>query len=320
MPNIGIHRRRRVSRFAPASRVRAAQFGARQGRALTHRGIIGCSTQRRFHWMGVSQALVALTLLSAAAAFAQATSPAMSIDEQFVAYHDALSGAANRLLSSSAQPLRADRALPADTEPKMPRLRASDEWPVAAETAVPPAAAHKRLEQLRPLLEPVLREERVPAEVMAVALVESGGRQDAFSPKGALGLWQLMPQTARRYGLTVWSSKDERLDLLKATRAAARYLRDLYVQFGDWTLAFAAYNAGEHTVQRAIERVGSNDFLRLGAALPLETRRFVPAVAAAMPMFGGARLATFSGAAARPPARVVFAVSETSIFDSQIQQ
>ena len=73
---------------------------------------------------------------------------------------------------------------------------------------------------------------------MAVVLVESGGRPTALSAKGALGIWQLMPQTARRYGLTVTPEKDERLDVLKATRAAARYLHDLYGQFSDWKLAW----------------------------------------------------------------------------------
>lgn len=114
----------------------------------------------------------------------------------------------------------------------------------------------------------------------AVVLVESGGKSTALSPKGARGLWQFMPDTARRYGLVVTASLDERLDPYKSTRAAARYLRDLYGQFGNWPLALAAYNAGEDTVQRAVERTSTRDFISIArmGILPLETRSYVPAV------------------------------------------
>jgi len=135
----------------------------------------------------------------------------------------------------------------------------------------------------------------VPAEYLAVAQVESNFNPAALSPKGAFGLWQLMPSTARRYGLRVDSSRDDRADPEKATRAAARYLRDLYVQFGDWLLALAAYNAGEDLVQKAVERGGTADFWSLSDArqLPKETRNYVPAVLAAV------RLGDSSGTAFR---------------------
>ena len=121
----------------------------------------------------------------------------------------------------------------------------------------------------------------------AIALVESGGQPAALSPKGARGVWQLMPDTARRYGLIVTVEKDERLDLASATRAAARYLHDLYAQFGDWQLALAAYNAGEQAVQSAIQRAGSNSFAVLSQLrlLPAETRNYVPAVMSARGLF-----------------------------------
>jgi membrane-bound lytic murein transglycosylase D len=135
-----------------------------------------------------------------------------------------------------------------------------------------------RVEQLRPVIEPILREEGVPADVSAIVLVESGGLPKALSPKGARGLWQFMPQTARRYGLAVSDERDERLDVAKSTRAAARYLRDLHQLFGDWRLAFAAYNAGEQTVVRAIGQSGQRDFFGIEPVLPQETRRYVPAV------------------------------------------
>jgi membrane-bound lytic murein transglycosylase D len=98
-----------------------------------------------------------------------------------------------------------------------------------------------------------------------------------------------MPDTARRYGLVVTASLDERLDPFKSTRAAARYLRDLYTQFGNWPLALAAYNAGEDTVQRAVERTSTRDFSSIARAgmLPLETRSYVPAVLKAISFMAG---------------------------------
>ena len=141
---------------------------------------------------------------------------------------------------------------------------------------------------LRPILDPILAAEGVPAELIAVVLVESAGQPTALSPREARGLWQFIPATARRYGLHVQPERDERIDTEKATRAAARYLRDLYLQFGDWALALAAYNAGEQAVQRAIDRSGSRDFWTLSGRrlLPAETRNYVPAVLAALNLFG----------------------------------
>jgi membrane-bound lytic murein transglycosylase D len=112
-------------------------------------------------------------------------------------------------------------------------------------------------------------------------LVESGGRLNVTSPKGARGPWQFMPATARRYGLVVSGQRDDRTDIVLATRAAARHLRDLYKVFGDWDLALAAYNYGEGGVQRVLKRLGATDFRSAAGALPAETRLYVPAVTAA---------------------------------------
>ena len=135
-------------------------------------------------------------------------------------------------------------------------------------------------ESLGPLLASILREEGGPEQRAAVVQVESGGRLDALSPKGARGPWQLMPATAQQYGLRVGWKVDERLDMMLATRAAARYLRDLYRQFGDWQLVLAAYNSGERLIESAIVRAGSPDFALLSARrlIPEETRNYVPAV------------------------------------------
>ena len=138
----------------------------------------------------------------------------------------------------------------------------------------------------------IFTEAGVPIELLAVAKVESNFNPFAISRKGALGLWQLMPATARRYGLRLDANGDERLDAEKATRAASRYLRDLHVQFGDWALALAAYNAGEEQVQKAIEQAGRADFWALSKEkrLPKETRAYVPAVLNAIQGFGGSQL------------------------------
>jgi membrane-bound lytic murein transglycosylase D len=91
-----------------------------------------------------------------------------------------------------------------------------------------------------------------------------------------------MPDTARRYGLRVDEIRDDRLDLLRSTNAAARYLHDLYAQFGDWKLALAAYNTGEANVDVAILKAHTQDFNQLAnlRMLPLETRNYVPRVLA----------------------------------------
>jgi soluble lytic murein transglycosylase-like protein len=146
--------------------------------------------------------------------------------------------------------------------------------------------AVERVRHLRPLIDPILREEGVPTNLIAVVLIESGGQTAALSPKGARGLWQFMPNTARRYGLAVSQARDERLEITKSSRAAARYLRDLYQKFGDWRLALAAYNVGEQIVEQAVARMGKQDFSSMEHLLPDETRSYVPAVMNAMATLG----------------------------------
>jgi soluble lytic murein transglycosylase-like protein len=156
-------------------------------------------------------------------------------------------------------------------------------WLGLSSTRAAPRIALARYNSYRDILTRILIEEKLPLEVLSVALVESGFNPLALSPKGARGIWQLMPDTARRYGLTVAPGDDHRTHPELATRAAARYLQDLHRMFGDWELALAAYNAGEGRVQRAIELAGARDFNELARRklLPLETRNYVPAVLAA---------------------------------------
>lgn len=128
-----------------------------------------------------------------------------------------------------------------------------------------------------------LRDHGLPEDLAFVAMIESGFNPVAVSRAGAKGLWQFMAGTARRYGLRVDQWVDERFDPEKSTLAAAAYLRDLYAQFGSWSLAQAAYNAGEMTVARAIRSVGSTDFWALArtSSLRQETKEFVPRIHAA---------------------------------------
>jgi membrane-bound lytic murein transglycosylase D len=129
-----------------------------------------------------------------------------------------------------------------------------------------------------PFVHEVLGRYGLPEELFYLAMIESGFVSNALSHAGALGMWQFMPATARETGLRVDDDVDERLDPVRSTEAAARHLRDLYVRFGDWRLAAAAYNAGSGGVGRAMGRAGSSDFWVVSerGPLPAETRRYVP--------------------------------------------
>jgi membrane-bound lytic murein transglycosylase D len=133
------------------------------------------------------------------------------------------------------------------------------------------------------MIREVLRSRGLPEELAFTAMIESGFNPLAVSRAGAKGLWQFMAATARRYGLRVDQWVDERLDPEKATGAAAAYFRDLHGIFGSWTLAQAAYNAGEMKVIRALRSTGAKDFwpLTSTAHLRRETKDFVPQIQAA---------------------------------------
>ena len=127
-----------------------------------------------------------------------------------------------------------------------------------------------------------LGEEGVPQDLIYLAQAESGFHPLAVSRAGARGMWQFMGSRARGYGLERSWWLDDRQDPEKATRAAARHLKDLYNQFGDWYLAMAAYNSGPGTVQNAVKRTGYADFWELYQrnVLPKETRNYVPIIVA----------------------------------------
>ncbi len=230
------------------------------------------------------------------------------VEQPFSGVDDSLSRAADALLVSAAQtPVSAkEQVVFGETASASPGISYGPRsLPWNSEASLAPT----RVELLRPVVEPILRSHGVPPELLAVMLVESGGRAFALSPKGARGPWQLMPDTARRYGLRVDRIQDDRIDLFKATNAAAQYLHDLYGQFGDWNLALAAYNTGEINVQSAIQRAGSQDFDELAnlRILPLETRNYVPRVLSTAQSIGQS---SALGESRHPPAAAtVFAVS-----------
>ncbi len=213
--------------------------------------------------------------------------------DPFVVYHQAIEDRLSAILERDQAPpprLSTPPRVEVDTAPDQNRDLEIKEFAVRfwGGKEAEFAAALGRLEQLRPRLEPLLRAEGVPGQLVAVVLIESGAQPLAVSPRRARGLWQLMPETAQQYGLTVNSVSDERVLLESATRGAARYLRDLYKRFGDWPLALAAYNAGQKAVESALEKGHMGTFWQLRSAglLPAETRNYVPAVLAAMRLFG----------------------------------
>ena len=128
----------------------------------------------------------------------------------------------------------------------------------------------------------ILKQEGVPQDLIYLAQAESGFHPLAVSRVGARGIWQFMGSRARGYGLQRSLWVDDRQDPEKSTRAAARHLKDLYAQFGDWYLAMAAYNSGPGTVQAAVRRTGYADFWELYRrnVLPKETRNYVPIILA----------------------------------------
>lgn len=131
---------------------------------------------------------------------------------------------------------------------------------------------HKQAEKWFPVIEPILKKYGIPADFKYMALVESG-LKSGTSPKGASGYWQFMPQTARDFGLRVNFEMDERQNIKKSTVAAAKYLKSLYREFGSWTLAAAAYNIGEGSLKRQINKQNQDNYFKM--KLNRETASYV---------------------------------------------
>lgn len=184
--------------------------------------------------------------------------------------HADLQRAAEAALLGAASTPPAAASVVARTEEPEPELSLPRDW------------QHRLSPQTWSSMRQSFAAEGVPIELLSVGWVESRFSRWALSPKGARGVWQLMPATARRYGLEVTPRRDDRTDLARSTRVAARYLAELNRQFDDWLLALAAYNAGPQRVEAAIDHAGSRNFWQLRPWLPSETREYIPAVLAAM--------------------------------------
>jgi len=177
-------------------------------------------------------------------------------------------------------PAPAPAPAPAKPAPKVEQARNRyvenrEVWIRKLSGRTPPA----RAAALLPGLKRVFREEGIPPQLVWQAEAESTFNPAARSPAGAVGLYQFMPATAREYGLRL-SPADERLDAMKNARAAARYLKFLHGRFGNWPLAFAAYNCGQGRVAKALAASGGRTFDDIHDRLPAETRMYVPKIAA----------------------------------------
>jgi soluble lytic murein transglycosylase-like protein len=137
----------------------------------------------------------------------------------------------------------------------------------------------KRASRYFPYIEKRLKAAGMPDDLKYVAVAESALIHYIRSPAGAVGFWQFIPATGRRYGLRINRWFDDRRNLKRATGAALLYLKDLYKQFGSWPLAMAAYNCGERRLKREIAEQGVKDYFDL--ALPMETQRYVYRILAA---------------------------------------
>ncbi len=155
-----------------------------------------------------------------------------------------------------------------------------------------------------PIFEQALEKEGLPLELKYLPIIESALNPDAVSRVGATGLWQFMLRTARGLGMEVNSLVDERRDPIKSSEMAAKYLKQLYEIYGDWSLAIASYNCGPGNVNKAMRRAGGGekkDFWEIYYHLPPETRGYVPAFIAANYVMNYYNLHNISPALAKRP-------------------
>lgn len=181
------------------------------------------------------------------------------------------------------------RATPGTNQPAQlpnPPYAAEQEiWITKVATQPLPKAAA----QIVPKLKTVFAEEHVPTALVWLAEVESDFDPTARSPAGALGLFQLMPATAKDLGLSLWPF-DQRKQVVPSAQAAATYLRQLHQRFHDWPLAVAAYNCGQGRVQKLLRRYQTDQYATISPHLPAETQMYVPKVEATILKRAGVRL------------------------------
>jgi membrane-bound lytic murein transglycosylase D len=174
---------------------------------------------------------------------------------------------------------------PPQPVPNPPPQKERELW-VKKVSVVPwPALANEYV----PELKSVFTAQKVPPELVWVAEVESGFDRRAVSPAGAAGLFQLMPETAKRFGLSLWP-RDQRYQPEPSATASAQYLKFLYDRFHDWRLALAAYNCGEGEVRKLLDRYKTQSYDDIAGHLPAETQMYVPRVEAVLQQREGANL------------------------------
>ena len=183
-------------------------------------------------------------------------------------------------------PPKVEPGEPAKPIPNPTAARQREVWVTEVAKRPWPPAASNHVSRLKP----IFTEEKVPPELVWLAEVESSFDSRARSPVGAAGLFQLMPDTAKRFGLSLWP-RDQRLQPDANARASAQNLKLLYDRFKDWRLTLAAYNSGEGTVQRLLKKHNARTFDEIATHLPAETQMFVPKVEAVLLRREGVKLA-----------------------------
>jgi membrane-bound lytic murein transglycosylase D len=217
------------------------------------------------------------------ASYAPEARAALVALRRFPGYHDYADWLAERLdYAEAAEQAKRQPAPKPPTKPVRGYIPHYELWLARLKARpVPPRAA-----ELLPQVRAVFAEEGVPADLAWLAEAESTFNPAALSPAGAKGLFQLMPATARELGLSA-ALPDERADPEKNARAAARYLKQLHARFRDWPLVLAAYNAGPGRVRRTLDARQAKTFSEIAAALPVETRMYVPKVLATLAVRAG---------------------------------
>jgi membrane-bound lytic murein transglycosylase D len=178
---------------------------------------------------------------------------------------------------------------PPQPVPNPPPQKERELWLKKVSVVPWPASANEYV----PELKPIFSAQKIPPELVWVAEVESGFDRHALSPAGAAGLFQLMPDTAKRFGLSLWP-RDQRYQPEPSATASAQYLKYLHDRFKDWRLALAAYNAGEGTVQKLLDRYKTDSYDGVAEHLPAETQMYVPRVEAVLQQREGANLEQLS--------------------------
>lgn len=222
----------------------------------------------------IAGVLVAIALLAGSAI-------AQSVKDSFADFHQEVLRAA----AHEAAAVRADQLAVSAVGEAQARERAALRNDRRSFSREEPAVIDRRynglekLRELKPLIGEIFDAHGVPQEFLLVGLVESGYHTDAMSAANAVGMWQFVDSTARRFGL-IDRTGDHRTDLIRSTHAAAAYLKLLLDEYNDWRLALAAYNAGEDRVDQAIAAAASRDFSELvrRRLLPEETLNYVPSV------------------------------------------